>query len=67
MCAHRFSLFVRDARWTVKFTKAKPREDGSTPPVDLAITLHEDPHCPNLEQIAKTSFTKGDNALSIHR
>src|SRR5438105_6925281 len=27
----------RDARWTVKYTKAKPREDGSTPPVDLAI------------------------------
>jgi IS5 family transposase len=27
----------RDARWTVKFTKAKPKEDGSTPPVDLAI------------------------------
>ena len=27
----------RDARWTVKFTKAKPRADGSTPPVDLAI------------------------------
>ena len=25
----------QDARWTVKFTKAKPREDGSTPPVDL--------------------------------
>ena len=24
----------RDARWTVKYTKAKPREDGSTPPVD---------------------------------
>src|SRR5262245_64515654 len=29
----------RDARWTVKFSKAKPREDGSTPPVDLAIPL----------------------------
>jgi IS5 family transposase len=29
----------RDARWTVKFTKAKPREDGSMPPVDLAIPL----------------------------
>ena len=29
----------RDARWTVKSTKAKPREDGSTPPVDLAIPL----------------------------
>jgi len=29
----------RDARWTVKFTKAKPKEDGSTPPVDLAIPL----------------------------
>jgi len=29
----------RDARWTVKFTKAKPREDGSTPPVDLAIPI----------------------------
>lgn len=28
----------RDARWTVKFTKAKPREDGSKP-VDLAIPL----------------------------
>jgi hypothetical protein len=27
----------RDARWTVKYTKAKPREDGSTPAVDLAI------------------------------
>jgi IS5 family transposase len=27
----------RDARWTIKYTKAKPREDGSTPPVDLAI------------------------------
>jgi IS5 family transposase len=29
----------RDARWTVKFTKAKPKEDGSTPPVDLAIPV----------------------------
>lgn len=27
----------RDARWTVKFTKAKPREDGAVPAVDLAI------------------------------
>ena len=27
----------RDARWTVKFTKAKPREDGTTPGIDLAI------------------------------
>jgi IS5 family transposase len=26
-----------DARWTVKYSKAKPREDGSLPPVDLAI------------------------------
>ena len=29
----------RDARWTVKFSKAKPREDGTTPPVDLAIPV----------------------------
>jgi Transposase DDE domain. len=29
----------RDARWTVRFTKAKPREDGSSPPVDLAIPV----------------------------
>src|SRR5882724_4103005 len=29
----------RDARWTVKYTKAKPREDGSTSPVDLAIPV----------------------------
>jgi len=29
----------RNARWTVKFTTAKPREDGSMPPVDLAIPL----------------------------
>ncbi len=29
----------RDARWTVKFTKAKPREDGSSPPIDLAIPV----------------------------
>jgi hypothetical protein len=27
----------RDARWTVKYSKAKPREDGSVPAVDLAI------------------------------
>ena len=27
----------RDAGWTVKYTKAKPREDGSMPAVDLAI------------------------------
>ena len=27
----------RDARWTVKYSKAKPREDGSLPSVDLAI------------------------------
>ena len=26
----------RDARWTVKYSKAKPREDGSVPAVDLA-------------------------------
>lgn len=26
----------RDARWTVKFTKAKPRQDGTPPPVDIA-------------------------------
>ena len=27
----------RDARWTVRYTKARPREDGSLPAVDLAI------------------------------
>ena len=27
----------RDARWTVRYAKAKPREDGSLPSVDLAI------------------------------
>ncbi len=27
----------RDARWTVKFTRAKPQEDGIMPTVDLAI------------------------------
>jgi transposase, IS5 family len=27
----------RDARWTVKFTKAKPREGGTKPIIDLAI------------------------------
>jgi IS5 family transposase len=27
----------RDARWTVKYTTAKPREDGSLPSADLAI------------------------------
>jgi Transposase and inactivated derivatives len=32
----------RDARWTVKFTKAKPREDGSLPTVDLAIPVFGD-------------------------
>lgn len=26
-----------DARWTVKYSKAKPREDGSLPPVVLAV------------------------------
>ena len=27
----------RDARWTVKFTKARERTDGTKPPVDIAI------------------------------
>lgn len=27
----------RDARWTVKFSKTKPKEDGTLPPVDIAI------------------------------
>jgi IS5 family transposase len=27
----------RDARWTVKYTKAKPQEDGGKPRVDIAI------------------------------
>jgi IS5 family transposase len=27
----------RDARWTVKYTKAKPDPDGEVPPVDIAI------------------------------
>jgi IS5 family transposase len=30
----------RDARWTVKFTKAKERADGSRPPVDIAIPTY---------------------------
>ena len=29
----------RAARWTLKFTKAKPREDGASPPVDRAIPV----------------------------
>jgi IS5 family transposase len=29
----------RDARWTVKFSKAKSRPDGSVPPVDIAIPV----------------------------
>src|SRR5689334_7595609 len=29
----------RDARWTVKFTKAKPAADGTTPATDLAIPV----------------------------
>ena len=29
----------RDARWTVKFTKAKMKEDGSKPPCDIAIPV----------------------------
>jgi len=29
----------RDARWTMKFTKAKSKEDGSTPPCDIAIPV----------------------------
>jgi transposase, IS5 family len=29
----------RDARWTVKYTKAKPSEDGSMPAQDIAIPM----------------------------
>jgi IS5 family transposase len=29
----------RDARWTVKFKKAKPKADGAAPPCDLAIPV----------------------------
>jgi hypothetical protein len=39
----------RDARWTVKFTKAKSKENGSTPPVDLAIPVFgSEPHLDRL-------------------
>ncbi len=31
------ALKDRDARWTVEFSKAKPRLDGTTPPVGIAI------------------------------
>ena len=30
----------RDARWTLKFTKAKPRDDGTVPAMDLAIPAY---------------------------
>jgi transposase, IS5 family len=29
----------RDARWTIKFSKAKPREDGPAPGLDLAVPV----------------------------
>ena len=32
----------RDARWTVKFSKAKARPDGTVPPVDIAIPTFGD-------------------------
>lgn len=30
----------RDARWTVKFKKAKEKADGTKPPVDIAIPTY---------------------------
>ena len=33
----KFAHKDRDARWTVKFSKAKVRPDGTVPPVDIAI------------------------------
>ena len=33
----KFAHKDRDARWTVKFTKAKAQADGTMPPVDIAI------------------------------
>ena len=35
----------RGARWTVKFSKAKPREDGSNPPVDLPLFGYQNHVC----------------------
>ena len=37
--AHSSQSQIPIKRWTVKFTKANPRGDGSTPPVDLATPL----------------------------
>ena len=32
----------RDARWTVKFSKAKPRADGAPPQTDIAVPAFGD-------------------------
>ena len=60
----------RDARWTVKFTKAKPREDGSMPPVDLAIPLfgyQKDPSFYALSIRASAARALADNPLRAFR
>jgi hypothetical protein len=60
----------RDARWTVKYTKARPREDGSTPSVDLAIPVFGHQNHISLDRgfgfIRKWSAT-ASSAMSIVR
>ncbi len=53
----------QDARWTVKFTKAKPREDGSTPPVDLAIPVFG--YQNHISIVASASFANGARQMPL--
>ena len=49
----------RDARWTVKYSKAKVREDGSVPPVDLAIPAFGYKNHVWMPPFAQDSFPSG--------
>src|SRR3546814_9685463 len=48
----------RDARWTVKFTKAKERPDGTKPPVDIAIrrSARSEEHTSELQSLMRISY-----------
>jgi IS5 family transposase len=53
----------QDARWTVKFTKAKPCEDGSTLPVDLAIPVFG--YQNHISIVASASFANGARQMVL--
>ena len=49
----------RDARWTVKYSKAKQKPDGSKHAIDIAVPAFGFKACPRFERGTMSELTAG--------